>query len=80
MILAISFNNTQETNPIKAQNAGFIDFFKLFWCRYSPIRAHANGHRINPTGHANNHIIIHMIHPQFHRLDHPNFLVHSMGR
>ena len=67
IILAISFNSTQETNPIKAQNAGFIDFCKSFWCRYSPNKAQANGHRINPAGQANNHIIIHMIHHQFHR-------------
>ena len=79
-MLAINFNKTQDTNPINVQKAGFIDLFILFWCRYSHIKAHANGHRMSPTGQANNHIIIHTIHHQFHRLDHQNFFVHNTGK
>lgn len=80
IILAISFNNTPDKNQIKAQNAGLIDFLMFFLCKNSPIKAPANGHKINPIGHANSHIIIHIIHHQFHHLDHQNFLVHSIGR
>ena len=80
IILAINFNKIQEINPIKAPKAGFMAFCMLFWCRYSPINAQAKGHSINPTGQANNHITIPIIHHQFHRLDHQNLLVQSMGR
>ena len=79
-MLAINFNKTQDTNPINAQKAGFIDLFMLFWCRYSHIKAQANGHIINPKAQANIHIIIHMIHHQFHRLVHQNFFVHRIGK
>ena len=79
-MLAINFNKTPDRNQINAQNAGLIDFFILFLCKNSPINAHANGHKINQMGHANSHITIHTIHHQFHRLDHQNFLVHTIGR
>lgn len=78
--LAISFNNIQDTNQTNAPNAGFIDFCISFWCKYSQIKAPANGHNINPAGQANSHIIIPIIHHRFHRLDHPNFLVHNIGK
>ena len=79
-MLAINFNKIQEINQTNAPKAGFMDFCMLFWCKYSPINAHANGHKINQTGQANNHIIIPIIHHQFHHLDHQNFFVHNIGR
>jgi hypothetical protein len=69
-----------DRNPIKAPKAGLIDFWTLFLCKYSHINAHANGHKINPIGQINIHVIIHMRHHQFHHLDHQNFLVHNIGR
>ena len=80
MILTTSFSKIQEINHIKAQKAGLIEDFALFLCKYSPINAPANGHRINQTGHANIHIIIHIIHHRFPRLVHQNFLVHNIGK
>ena len=80
IILTISLSKTPEVNHMKAQKAGLIDAEMMFLCKYSPIRAHQNGHKINPIGHANIQTIIHMIHPRFHRLVHQNFLVHSIGR
>ena len=65
---------------MKAQNAGLIDDWISFLCRYSHINAHQNGHSINPIGQANIQITIHAIHPRFHRLVHQNFLVHSIGK
>ena len=65
---------------MNAQKAGLIDASMVFLCKYSHIKAHQNGHRINPTGQKNIHIIIHMMHHRFHRLVHQNFLVHSIGK
>jgi len=79
-MLAITFNKVHDKNQINAPNAGLIDFCKLFWRKNSPTKAHANGHRISPIGQANNQIIIHTIHHQFHRLDHQNFFVHNIGK
>lgn len=79
-MLAISFNKTQDTNPIKAQNAGLIEFFISLLCKYSHINAHANGPKTRPIGQANSQITIHTIHHRFHRLDHQNFFVHSIGK
>jgi hypothetical protein len=80
MILVIIFSNVHDKNHINAPKAGLIDFCILFWRKNSPTNAQANGHKINHTGQANNQIIIHMMHHRFHRLDHQNFLVHSIGR
>ncbi|MBQ5945455.1 hypothetical protein IJL65_03550 [bacterium] len=79
-MLAITFNKVHDKNHINAPNAGLTDFCKLFWCRNSPINAQANGHKISPNGQANNQMTIQTIHPQFHHLDHQNFLVHNIGR
>ena len=80
IILTINFNIIHDKNHIKAQNAGLIDFSILFWCKYSHIKAHQNGHKIKPIGQINIPTIIHIMHPRFHRLVHQNFLVHNMGR
>jgi hypothetical protein len=66
-MLTINFSKTPEMNHMKAQKAGLIDVFILLLCKYSPIKAHQNGHRIKPTGQKNIHTIIHMIHHRFHR-------------
>ena len=79
-MLAINFNKTQDTNQRNAPNAGLIDFSISVWCKYSQIKAQANGQSIKPTGQANNHTTIHIIHHQFHHLDHQNFLVHNIGK
>ena len=79
-MLVINFSRTHDTNHINAQNAGLIDAWILFLCKYSPIRAHANGHMISHIGQANNHINIHAMHHRFHRSVHQNFLVPSIGR
>jgi hypothetical protein len=73
IILTINFNKTQDANHMKAQNAGLIDEWIFLLCRYSHIKAHQNGHRINPIGQANTQMIIHATHPRFHRLVHQNF-------
>jgi len=80
IILTINFNIIHDKNHIKAQNAGLIDFSILFWCKYSHIKAHQNGHKIKPKGHENIQIIIHIIHHRFHRLVPQYFLVQSIGR
>ena len=80
IILTINFSKTPDANHINAQKAGFIDLSILLFFRYSPIRAHQNGQRINPIGQANIQTIIHMMHHRFHRLVHQNFLVHNIGR
>ena len=80
IMLITNFNKTPDMNHKKAQKAGLIEFSMLFLCKYSPIRAHQNGHRISPTGQTNIQINIHIIHPRFHRLVHQNFLVHSIGK
>ena len=67
-------------NHINAQKAGLIDVSILLLCKYSPIRAHQNGQRINPIGQKNIHTIIQIIHHRFHRLVHQNFLVHNIGK
>ena len=73
-------SKTPETNHMNAQKAGLIDAVMIFLCKYSPIKAHQNGHRISPAGQKNIHTIIHMIHHRFHRLVHQNFWVHNIGR
>ena len=80
IMLTINFSKTPEMNHIKAQKAGLIDDSKVFLCKYSPINAHQNGHRIMPIGQKNIQIIIHIIHHRFHRLVHQNFWVHNIGR
>ena len=79
-MLTTNFSKTPEVNHIKAQKAGLIECWILFLCRYSPIKAHQNGHRIKPIGQTNIQTIIHIIHPRFPRLVHQNFLVHSIGK
>ena len=80
IILTITLSKIPEANHIKAQKAGLTDVSILLLCKYSPIRAHQNGQRINQIGQANTQTIIHMIHHRFHRLVHQNFLVHNIGR
>jgi len=80
IILTTNFNIIHEINHIKAQHAGLIDLFMLFWCKNSQISAHQKGHISKPNGQKNSHIIIHIKHPRFHRLLHHNFFVHSTGK
>jgi hypothetical protein len=80
IILTTNFNTIHDTKPIKAQKAGFVDFCISNLCIYSPIKAQTKGHKINPKGKKNIHIIIPKIHHRFHRLVHQNFLVHSIGK
>lgn len=79
-MLIASFNKIDEINQMNAQNAGLIDASKFCLCKYSHIKAQANGHKIRPNGQKNIHIIIHVIHHRFPRLVHQNFLVQIMGR
>ena len=75
-----NFNKVHHKNPINAQNAGLIDLCRFFFCKYSQIRAHKKGQNIIQRIPKNNHKIIHIIHHRFHRFDHQNFLVPSIGR
>lgn len=79
-MLIMTFSKTPDTNHKKAQKAGLIDVWILFLCKYSHIKAHQNGHKINPIGQTNIPTIIHIMHHRFHRLDHQNFLVHNIGK
>ena len=79
-MLVINFSRTHDTNHINAQNAGLIEVSMLFLCKYSHIKAHANGQSINQIGHIKIQTTIHIIHHQFHRLVHQNFWVHNIGR
>lgn len=78
--LATNLMKIHHTNPMNAQKAGSIDFWIVLLCKNSQIKAHPNGHKINPIGQKNIHTIIHIKHHQFHHLVQPNFLVHSIGK
>jgi len=79
-MLTTNFIKTPDANQTNAQKAGLIDVWILFLCKNSPIKAHQNGHITIPTGQKNIQINIHIIHHQFHRLVHQNFLVHNIGK
>ena len=80
IMLTATFSIVHDKNQIKAQKAGLIHFCRDFLCIYSHISAHINGQSISHRGHINNQIIIHIIQPKFHRLDHQNFLVQRIGK
>ena len=80
IILTTNFSNTHDINHINAPKAGLIDLLTSLLWRTSHNKAHQKGPIINQAGHQKIQITVHIMHHQFHHLDHHSFLVHNMGR